>query len=33
MTTSAVYARLSQDVMHQALEDHGKRIMDAAKQE
>jgi integrase len=29
LSTTAVYARLSQDVMHEALEEHGKRIMDA----
>jgi integrase len=30
LATSAVYARFSQDVVHQALEDHGKRLMAAA---
>lgn len=27
LSTTAVYARFSQDVVHQAMEDHGKRIM------
>jgi integrase len=30
LATSAVYARFSQDVVHQALEEHGKRLMAAA---
>ncbi|MDX1400328.1 MAG: site-specific integrase [Kiloniellales bacterium] len=29
-TTTAVYARFSQDVVHQALEEHGQRLMIAA---
>ncbi len=33
LTTSAVYARFSQDVVHQALEEHGQRLMAAARQE
>ena len=30
VTTSAVYARFGQDMVHQALEDHGQRLMAAA---
>jgi integrase len=30
LATSAVYARFSQDVVHQALEEHGQRLMAAA---
>ena len=30
LTTTAVYARFSQDVVHQALEEHGQRLMAAA---
>jgi len=30
VTTTAVYARFGQDVVHQALEEHGKRLMEAA---
>jgi len=30
LSTSAVYARFSQDVVHQALEEHGQRLMTAA---
>ncbi len=30
LSTSAVYARFSQDVVHKALDDYGARIMEAA---
>ena len=30
LATTAIYARFSQDIVHQAMEGHGKRILDAA---